>query len=522
MFFKKRLARFYQTALQEKGENVKFLVQDMESYIGRKQDEVADYRDYLNRAYNHMVQEKIEEYENARGLYNELCRILLAYSQCYFEIHLLGKQKQDVYMDQKLCEIRQGIIFEYQKNYGTAIGECKELIRMLEEAMDDTLYNYLILYHNQEVMGISPDRIEEYAGNVKFSELQQKLYENGEGNAARNAWFYAKTVEEELTIYRKEAEQLKVIKRQIYGKIEDCKAGREQLKQVNNDLKERMEELKARQQSLQSRRQQLFKDARKVWEDYVSRSKACMEYDRQILDNQQKIDTLQKEIEEKEGKIRDKRSKLEAIKSAQNDIKSKKDALIEANKFDAMMLKGYKEDIRKIKEQKSVYLGIAARARERKSKLCYDHKCLLRTVRDIKSSHTHDPGFSDKIAELNSLSYYINKAGLENDEYMGYVASCSREIEEKNRQKAYHRANLDRRNSDIDGYRNELESLSEDYKAVMEDIDLLYAEKGVIRNKMKPYRDTINSLKNQKRAYIDSQFDRFKELTRTCQGLLEG
>ena len=117
MFFKKRLAIFYRTVLQEKGENVKFLAQDMESYIGRKQVEVSDYRDYLNRSYNQLVQEKIQEYENAKELYDELCKILLEYSQCYFEIHLLGKQKQDVFIGQKLCGIRQGIISEYQKNY---------------------------------------------------------------------------------------------------------------------------------------------------------------------------------------------------------------------------------------------------------------------------------------------------------------------------------------------------------------------------------------------------------------------
>ena len=43
MFFKKRLAIFYRTVLQEKGENVKFLAQDMETYISRKQAEVSEY-----------------------------------------------------------------------------------------------------------------------------------------------------------------------------------------------------------------------------------------------------------------------------------------------------------------------------------------------------------------------------------------------------------------------------------------------------------------------------------------------
>lgn len=522
MFFKKRLAIFYRTVLQEKGENVKFLAQDMESYIGRKQVEVSDYRDYLNRSYNQLVQEKIQEYENAKELYDELCKILLEYSQCYFEIHLLGKQKQDVFIGQKLCGIRQGIISEYQKNYYITIEECKELIQMLEKATDDIMYNYLILYHNQELMGVIPDRIEENAQRVKYAELQQKLYENCENNSAKNAWFYAKTVEEKLGIYRKEAKQLKVIRRQIYGKIEDCKAAREHLKHAGNVLKERMEELKARQQSLQNRQQQLFNEARKIWEDYVAKSNVCKEYDYQIFINQQKIYLLQKEIEGKKDIINDKKSKLEAIKNTQSDVKNKRDTLIEENKFDVMMLKSYGADIRKIKEQRSTYLGIAASARERRRSLCWDHKCLSRTVREIKNSHTNDPGFSDKISKLNSLSYYINKATAENNEYMDRVNSCNREIEEKNKHAEYHKTNLERRNLDIDRYKSELASLSEDYTAVQEEINLLKAEIDIIYNKKKPYRETINSLKQQKKAYIDSQFDKFKELTRTCRRLLEG
>lgn len=522
MFFKKRLAMFYRTVLREKGENVKFLAQDMENYISQKQAEVSDYKNYLNQSFNQLVQEKVEEYENTKELYNELCRILLEYSQCSFEIHLLGKQKQDVFTGQKLCGIRQRIISEYQKNYYTAIGECKELIQMLERATDDTMYNYLILYHNQELIGVIPDKIEEHAEVVKYAELQQKLYGCCEGSLAKNAWFYAKTVEEELRIYRKEEEQLKVIRRQIYGKIEDCKAAREQLKRVGNILKERMEDLKALQQSLQSRQQQLFSEARKIWEDYVARGDVCREYDYQIFVNQQKIDLLQKEIEGKRDKIADKKSRQEAIKNAQSDAKNKRNTLIEENKFDAMMLKGYGENIRKIKEQKSTYLGIAARARERRGSLCWEHKCLSQTVREIKNSHTNDPGFSDKISKLNSLSYYINKAGAENDEFMGRVESCNREIEEENKHAAYHKANLERRNLDIDRYKSELDSLSEDYTAVQGDINLLNAEIDIIYSKKKPYRDTINSLRRQKKAYIDSQFDKFKELIGTCRRLLEG
>lgn len=351
MFFKKRLAIFYRTVLREKGENVKFLARDMETYISRKQAEVSDYRNYLNQSFNPLVQEKVEKYENTKELYNELCRMLLEYSQCSFEIQLLGKQKQDVFVGQKLCGIRQGIISEYQKNYYKAIGECKELIQMLERATDDTMYNFLILYHNQELIGVISDKIEEHAEKVKYAELQQKLYGCCEDDLAKNAWFYAKTVEEELRIYRKEEEELKVIRRQIYGKIEDCKAAREQLKRTGNILKERMEDLKGRQQSLQSRQQQLFNEVRKIWEDYVARSDVCKEYDYQIFINQQKINMLQKEIEGKRDGIADKRSRQEAIKNAQSDAKNERDSLIEENKFDAMMLKGYAEDIRKIKEK---------------------------------------------------------------------------------------------------------------------------------------------------------------------------
>lgn len=175
-----------------------------------------------------------------------------------------------------------------------------------------------------------------------------------------------------------------------------------------------------------------------------------------------------------------------------------------------------------VKSKKSTYLGIAARARERRGSLCWEHKCLSQTVREIKNSHTNDPGFSDKINKLNSLSHYINKAGAENDEYMERVESCNREIEEKNKHAAYHKANLEIRNLNIEKYKSELDSLSEDYTAVREDINLLNAEIDSIYNKMKPYREIINSLKRQKKEYIDSQFDEFKELAGTCRRLLEG
>lgn len=522
MFFKKRLARFYRSTLQGKRENVKLLAQDMESYISRKQDEVADYRDYLNRAYNQLVQGKIEEYENARELYNELSRLLLEYSQCSFEIHLIGKQKQEVFMDQRLCGARKSIISEYHRNYCVAIGECKELIQLLEDAMNDTPYNYLVLYQNQKLLETAPEKIEECAKNVKYADLQRSLYENSGDDAAKNAWFYAKTVGEELSLYRKEAEQVKVIRRQIYGKKEDCKTAKEQLEQMSRVFEQRMEELKARQQCLQDRQQQLFTEARRTWTDYVGKSKVCMEYDYEIFGNQQKIDLLQKEIEAKKGQISGKNSRLETIKNTQSSIKSKKDSLIELNKSDGMQIQLYIADIKKIRERRSTYLGIAARARERGKSLRWEHKNLCRVVRDIKNSHTNDPGFTDKIDRLNSLSYDINTAKSENDTYMGYVETCNREEETVQSHIDYYKECQERRNGDIDRYKAELESLSENYSAVKEEIDLLYAEISAIQRKKKPYRDAIASLKKQKKAYIGSQFDKFKELTGICRGLLEG
>ncbi len=94
MLFKKRLARFYATVLREKGENVKVLAEDMQRYISEKQVEVSDYGNYLNRAYNRLMQEKVEEYENARELYNSLLGVLLDYSQCNFGIRILKKKSR--------------------------------------------------------------------------------------------------------------------------------------------------------------------------------------------------------------------------------------------------------------------------------------------------------------------------------------------------------------------------------------------------------------------------------------------
>ena len=105
---------------------------------------------------------------------------------------------------------------------------------------------------------------------------------------------------------------------------------------------------------------------------------------------------------------------------------------------------------------------------------------------------------------------------------MGRVEPCNREIEEKSKHAAYHKEILDKRDLDINRYKSEQDSLSDDYTAVQGDINFLNAEIDIIYNKKKPYRDTINSLRRQKKAYIDSQFDKFKELTGTCRRLLEG
>ncbi len=522
MFFKKRLAKFYRTVLQEKGENVKFLVHDMELHISRKQHEVADYKDYLSQAYNQLVLAKIEEYENTKDLYNALSRLLLEYSQCFFEISLIKKNYDEVLMDQKLCRARMNIIYEYQRNYGTVIGECKELIQVLEEAMNDTSYNYLVLYQNQELLGGSYENIDEYAKNVKYMELQQAIRESNGDVSAKNVYFYARTIGEELSLYKKEAEQVKVIKRQIHAKIGDCKIAKKQLKQVSKVLTQRKEEFKERQRYLQNRQQQLFTEAKKIWKDYISKSKVCVEYDYEISIIQQKIDLLQKEIEAKKKQIFGKSLKLETIKNAQASIKSKRDSLIELNKYDGMQIQSYIADIKKIQERKSTYLGIVAMARDRSKSLRREHKNLSQVVRDIKNSHTNDPGFSDKIAKLNSLSDYINKSNLENDTYMEYVESCNREQKTVQKHIDYLKECQNRRNGDIDRYKTELEALSENYNVVKEEISLLYADIATIQEKKKPYRDAINSLKGQKRVYIDSQFDKFNELIGISRSLLEG
>ena len=96
-----------------------------------------------------------------------------------------------------------------------------------------------------------------------------------------------------------EAEQLRVIKRQLHNKIEDCKDGMRRLKEVNNNLHMKMEELKRRQQTLQNKRYQLQNEAQGIWRDYISKSKVCLEYDHQISDNLYQMELLQKDINEK-------------------------------------------------------------------------------------------------------------------------------------------------------------------------------------------------------------------------------
>lgn len=522
MFLKRRLTKFYKLALQEKGESVKFYVQDMESYIQRKQDEVSEYKNFLSQSYERLVKEKIQEVENIKELYDELNRVLLLYSQCYFEIHLVEKKKQSVFIDQKLCNGRQNIISEYYQNYREMLGECKELIKIIESTKDDTLYNYLILYHNQDIMGIELEQMEEYAKKVKYSELQKVMHENIKNEKMKNAFISAKTVEEELNLYRKELEQLKAIKKQLYGKINDCKVGQEQIKQVYNVLKQHMEELKVQQQRLKEKQQQLYKKANEIWKNCISYSKLCREYDEQIYQNRYEIDMLQREIDNRKEEIAIKKTQLENIKSAQSDIKTKRNTLIEKNKFDGILIKGCIAEKKKILEQKNTYYGVAERARERRKELCYEHKCLSRVVNDITRFHTYDPGFNDKIYKLKDLSYYIDKASAENDEFMGYVETCKRELDEQQKYIDIYQANQDRRNYDIEKYKMEQDSLSEDYGIIYENIKLLNEEIEHIKRDMTSYFDAISDIREEKKAYIDSQYNKFKELTRICRNLLEG
>lgn len=522
MFLKRRLTRFYKLALQEKGESVKFYVQDMESYIQQKQDEVSEYKNYLNQSYKRMVQEKIQEFENVKELYDELNRLLLLYSQCYFEMQLVEKKKQSVFIDQKLCNGRKNIISEYYHNYREMLGECKELIEIIEGSKDDILYNYLILYHNQDLMGIEMEQIEEYAKKVKYSELLKIMRENIKDEKMKNAFISAKTVEEELNLYRKEIEQLKAIKKQLYDKISDCKEGQEKIKQIYNVLKQHMGELKVQQQGLKEKQQLLFKKAEAVWKDYISKSKLCREYDEQICQNRYEIGELQREIDDKKEEIARKKTQLQHIKSVQIDIKTKRDTLIEKNKMDGMLINGCIAEKNKILEQKNIYYGVAERARERRKELCYEHKCLSHAVSDITRFHTYDPGFNDKIYKLKDLSYYIDKASAENNEFMGYVETCKRELDEQQKYIDLYKANQDRRNYDIENYKMELDSLSEDYSMVLQNIKLLNEEIEHIKRDMTSYYDAISDIREEKEAYIDSQYNQFKELTRICRNLQEG
>ena len=78
------------------------------------------------------------------------------------------------------------------------IGECNELLDMLEEAVDDEPYNYLILYQNQELIEIVEEEVQEKSNQVKYVKLQQSLLDDNDDKAAKSVWYYAKTVEEEI------------------------------------------------------------------------------------------------------------------------------------------------------------------------------------------------------------------------------------------------------------------------------------------------------------------------------------
>lgn len=518
MLFKKRLAKFYTTVLRERGENVKVLAQDMQQYINEKQMEVSDYRNYLNRSYNVLMQEKVKEYENARELYRRLTGILLDYSQCNFEIRILRKKKQDVFMDQKLCNTRKSMVQKCKKNYHFSIAECKTLIHLLNDAMEDTQYNYLILFQNQELMKVIPENIEKYASTVKYNDLQKKLCQDSSDDATKKAWFAAKTIVEEQKTYQKELDQLKSIRRQLYGKVEDCKNGEKIFEQVGSVLKQRMDALKNQQQQVYDRSKQLYKDAGEVWREYFSKSTECIDYDNRITTIQREVDLLKKEIEVRREKIAEKKAALEVVKNVQRDIKSKRDALIQANELDEKQRKEYIAKIKEIKQRRYAYLGSAAKARERKRALCKEHKELNRIVKVIKMSHKHDPEFDIKIARLNSLSSDIDNAQYENDVNMNNVEDCNSQCEVIQQQINYYQTNKDKRNGEIDRYKKEQEKLSIRYNILQEEVAELKSEINVLWEKQQPFYEKIKKIRAHKKAYID---EKFRELMDSCKNLLE-
>lgn len=215
MFFKKKLAAFYKKALRESGENIKFLSQDMERYISRKQEEVMDYGKYLTGEYIRLVQKRIEEYEDAKIFYDRLCSIMLTFAESYFDYRILIKKKQEVFLSQRVCSARMDMISTCWAHYSAMIGECNELLDMLEEAVDDEPYNYLILYQNQELIEIVEEEVQEKSNQVKYVKLQQSLLDDNDDKAAKSVWYYAKTVEEEMNLYKREIGQLHFVKKRL-------------------------------------------------------------------------------------------------------------------------------------------------------------------------------------------------------------------------------------------------------------------------------------------------------------------
>lgn len=518
MLFKRRLAKFYTTVLRERGENVKVLAQDMQQYINEKQIEALDYRNCLNRSYNELLKEKVREYENARELYGRLTGILLDYSKCNFEIRILRKKKQDVFMDQKLYNTRKSRIQQCKKNYYFYIAECKTLIHLVNDAMEDTQYNYLILFQNQELLKVIPEDIEKYASTIKYNELQKKICQNSSDDTAKKTWFAAKTIVEEQNTLQKELDQLKSIKRQLYGKVEDCNNGERVFEQVGSVLKQRMDALKDQQQKVYDRSKQLYKDAGEVWREYFSKSKECIEYDNRITTIQRELDLLKKEIEVRREKIADKKAAIEVVKNVQRDIKSKRDALIQANEMDEKQRKKYFAKIKEIKQRRYAYLGIATKARERKKALCKEHKELNWIVKVIIMSHKHDPEFDKKIARLNSLSSDIDNAQYENDVNMNNVENCNSECEVFRQQINCYQTNKDKRNGEIDRYKKEQEKLSARYNILQGEVAELKSEINVLWEKQQPFYEKIKKIRAHKKAHID---EKFRELMDSCKNLLE-
>ncbi len=518
MLFKKRLARFYATVLREKGENVKVLAEDMQRYISEKQVEVSDYGNYLNRAYNRLMQEKVEEYENARELYNSLLGVLLDYSQCNFGIRILKKKKQDVYMNQKLCNTRIHMIKQWKKNYKSSIYECKQLIDLIKDAMEDTQYNYLILFQNQKLLEIVPEDIGKKAGKVKYNDLQKKLWHDSSDDAAKKAWYAAKTVEEELKIFQEELWQLKIVRKQLFGRVEDCKTGIAAFEQANEVLKHRMNALKEQQQQVDDRKKQLKKDTHKIWLNYFSNSRECKEYENQISIIQRDVDLITAEIKDRETKRDEKISAIRTVKNTQKDIKCKKNALIEENKSDVVKKQECIAQIKEIEQRERYYHGEADKANKRNNALCQEHKRLDRIVKAIKISHKHDPEFGEKIARLKSLSSDIDHAQYERDINKRKEKGCNSEWQTVQEQINYYQANQDRRNEEIDKYKKELENLSAQYISLQEDIAELQSEIDILWKKKRSYFAKIKEIRNQKKEYMDKKFD---ELMDSCQNLLE-